>query len=76
MFANPMSKRFVVDVPANLDVQLNVAEVRRDEQVGCRQLLVDVLLNCSMVMFRYRLVLYGSTCPCDVGIHEEVGEDG
>ena len=32
-FANPMSKSFVVDVLANLDVELDVAEVRMRDPV-------------------------------------------
>ena len=42
---NPMSKRLVEDDRANRDIQLDVAEVRKDNQAGCRQLRVDVLLS-------------------------------
>ena len=42
---NPMSKRLVEDDRANRDVQLDVAEVRKDNQARCRQLRVDVLLS-------------------------------
>ena len=46
MPVNPTSKRFVEDDLANRDVHLDVAEVRKGDQAGCRQLLVDVLLSC------------------------------
>ena len=45
---NPMSKRLVVDVPANVDVQLDVADVRRAD----RLLLENVHLRNSTTMSR------------------------
>ena len=39
--------------PKNLDEDVGVVcEVRKDDRVGCRLLLADVLLNCSMVTSR------------------------
>ena len=59
--ANEMSKMLVEDVPASLDVQLNVVEVRKDGQVGCHLLLVDVLLKSLTVKSRcHREISCGS----------------
>ena len=63
MPVNPMSKRLVEDDLANRDVQLDVAEVRKDDPAGCRQLLVDVLLSCLMATSRVsREARTGSQC--------------
>ena len=52
---NPTSKRLVEDDRANRDVQLDVAEVRRADSIGCRQLLVDVLLSYLMATSKVSL---------------------